>query len=338
MRQKTSEMKQQKINRIENALDRLSKHVTSCKLCPRECGVNRKKGEKGFCGISNQAILSHAVLHFGEEPVLSGYHDCAEDNAGAFPQKGGSGALFFAGCNLKCCFCQNYQLSWLNQGEKMTPEEIASHMLALQEKGALNINLVSPTHIVVPLLKALKLAYARGLNIPLVYNSNGYEKREVIRHLKGIVDIYLPDCKYHSPRLSQDLSGASDYFTHAGPALLEMYRQQPTLECDANEIARKGLIIRHLVLPGQSEESLRILEWIAQQLSPSVCLSLMSQYWPCFKAPSSLQKTLDPEEYGKIMDRAFELGFDSLFIQPEPFVPEEHRTPDFNRTDPFDWT
>jgi putative pyruvate formate lyase activating enzyme len=289
--------------------------------------------------ISKKVILSHAVLHFGEEPVLSGCHDCAGGDADPLsPRKGGSGALFFSGCNLKCCFCQNYQLSWLNQGEEVTPEEIASLMLVLQEKGALNINLVSPTHIVVPLLKALKSAYARGLDIPLVYNSNGYEKSEVIQQLDGIVDVYLPDCKYFSPRLSQDLSGASDYFMYAASALLEMHRQHSRLACDEHEIARKGLIIRHLVLPGQSEDSIRILEWIASNFSPSVCLSLMSQYWPCFKAPASLQKTLDPEEYRKVVDKALDLGFDSLFIQPELFAPEEHRTPDFNRKDPFEWT
>ncbi len=326
------------MKRIDNALDRMSEHETACRLCPRECGVNRKKGEKGFCQISNHIILSHAVLHFGEEPVLSGCHDCVKGISEPLPTKRGSGALFFSGCNLKCCYCQNYQLSWLNQGEELSPEEIASCMLTLQEKGALNINLVSPTHIIIPLLKALKLAYAQGLNIPLVYNSNAYEKREVIQHLDGIADIYLPDCKYYSPRLSQDLSYASDYFTHAGPALLEMFRQQPALVCGENEIARKGLIIRHLILPGQSEDSLRIMEWIARNISPSVCISLMSQYWPCFKAPASLKKTLDPEEYRKVVDRALELGFDSLFIQPEPFAPEEHRTPDFDRKDPFKWT
>jgi putative pyruvate formate lyase activating enzyme len=331
-------MKKKKIDRINSALDQLSKHETSCKLCPRECGINRQKGEKGFCQIAGDVILSHSVLHFGEEPVLSGCHDCADGSTATSPQKGGSGALFFSGCNLKCCFCQNYQLSWLNRGEKLTPEEIASHMLTLQEKGALNINLVSPTHIVVPLLKALKSAYARGLDIPLVYNSNGYEKNEVIQQLDGIVDIYLPDCKYQSPRLSQDLSDASDYFMHAASALLEMYRQQPGLTCNKNEIARKGFIIRHLVLPGQTEDSIRILEWIASNLSPSVHLSLMSQYFPCFKAPASLQKTLDPEEYRQVLDRALELGFESLFIQPEPFAPQEHRTPDFDRKDPFEWT
>ncbi len=331
-------MLEQKIERIKEALHDLISHEKGCRLCPRECGVNRSRGEKGFCQMGAQAFLSHAVLHFGEEPLLSGHHDCGrETRTGHSPQKG-SGALFFSGCNLKCLFCQNYQLSWLNQGTEISPEELASHMLDLQKSGALNINLVSPTHIIVPILKALKSAYEQGLRLPIVYNSNGYEKVEVIKRLDGIVDIYLPDLKYFSPRGSEKFSRAKDYFNTASQVIREMHRQQPELVCNDSDIAEKGLIIRHLILPAQSEDSLHLLEWVAHTISSRVCLSLMSQYWPCFKAPPLLQRSLSPLEYNKVLDRAFELGFETLFFQPNPFAPDEHRLPDFNSKDPFEWT
>lgn len=331
-------MHAQKIDRIGEALQHLIKHETECRLCPRECGVNRRRGEKGFCQMGAQAFLSHSLLHYGEEPILSGHHDCGkETNTGHPPQKG-SGTFFFSGCNLKCLFCQNYQLSWLNQGAEIRPEELAKHMLDLQKRGALNINLVSPTHLIVPILKALKSAYEQALRVPIVYNSNGYENVEVIKRLAGIVDIYLPDLKYLSTRLSEKFSRADDYFDHASTAIQEMFHQQPELICNDSDIAQKGLIIRHLILPAQSEDSLHLLEWMARTLSPRVCLSLMSQYWPCFKAPPSLQRTLDPVEYKRVLDRAFELGFETVFFQPGPFAPDEHRLPDFNSEDPFEWT
>jgi len=331
-------MQKQKQDKIEEALYYLAKHETECKLCPRECGVDRKSGEKGFCQTANQASLSHAVLHFGEEPVLSGLHDCAEETGKTPLLRSGSGTLFFSGCNLKCCFCQNYQISWLNQGEELTPDELAGQMIGLQNIGALNINLVSPTHILLPILKALRTTYAQGLHIPLVYNSNGYEKAEVIQYLDGIVDVYLPDCKYFSPQLSQTLSQASDYFLFASASIREMYRQMPTFVCDDQDIAQKGLIIRHLVLPGQSEDSIKVLQWLAQNCADGIALSLMSQYKPCHKSPPSLQRSLEVEGYNRVVEKALDSGFETLFIQPEPFVPEEHRTPDFNRKNPFDWS
>jgi putative pyruvate formate lyase activating enzyme len=331
-------MQKQKLKKIEEALFHLAKQETECKLCPRECGVNRKSGEKGFCQTTDRIKLSHAVLHFGEEPALSGIHDCAKEMGKIFNPRSGSGALFFSGCNLKCCFCQNYQLSWLNQGEELAPDEMAAQMIALQNKGALNINLVSPTHILLPILKALQTAYTQGLHIPLVYNSNGYEKAEVIQHLEGIVDIYLPDCKYFSPRLSQAFSQASDYFPHASVSIREMSRQMPQMAWDDQDMVQTGLIIRHMILPGQSEDSMKILEWIAQNCPEGIALSLMSQYKPCHKAPPSLQRSLEVEEYNRIVEKALELNFATLFIQPEPFKPKEHRTPDFDGENPFDWS
>jgi len=269
------------------------------------------------------------LLHFGEEPVLSGQ--------GGAGKVGGSGTIFFAGCNLKCLFCQNYQLSWLNQGHPVSDEQLASFMLKLQAQGALNINLVSPTHVVIPILRALKIAYARGLTIPIVYNSNGYDSIEVIEELRGIIDIYLPDLKYVSSELSKKYSAAPDYFEQARLAIQEMYCQQPELILDNQDIAAQGLIIRHLILPGSSDDSMQIVDWIAQNLSTSVGLSLMSQYHPCFKAPSELQGEVSRREYQKVMARATAYNFSYLFLQPEPFLSDEHLLPDFHRQNPFRW-
>lgn len=249
----------------------------------------------------------------------------------------GSGTIFFAGCNLKCSFCQNYQLSWLGQGNTVADEELAEMMMKLQADGALNINLVSPTHLLLPILRGLRLAYQRGLTLPIVFNSNGYEKAEVIRHLEGIVDIYLPDLKYFSPEAALKYSGAPDYFQWASQAIQEMHRQKPRLVVDEREIGREGTIIRHLVLPGWIEDSLKILDWLATALSVEVRLSLMSQFRPCYKAPQELQRTLRPEEYQEVLNRAQELGFEEMFIQSDSFGPEDHLVPDFNLAEPFRW-
>lgn len=326
-----------KLYRIEKALDELSEHEEDCRLCPRECGVNRTEGEQGFCRSGHRASLSHTLLHYGEEPVLSGLPDKKNAQRRTSGHPAGSGTIFFSGCNLKCLFCQNYQLSWLNQGRPVTDEELARRMLELQEQGALNINLVSPTHMILPILRSLRLAYTEGFHLPLVYNSNAYEKAEIIRCLDGIMDIYLPDLKYFSSKLSGRLSGATDYFSHASRAIQEMYCQQPMLRLSGEKQAIQGLIIRHLVLPGQAGDSDAVLEWIAHTLSPYVCLSLMSQYHPCHKAPREMRRGLSPEEYSSVMDKAEKLGFETLFVQPASFVQEHHLVPDFDQESPFQW-
>jgi putative pyruvate formate lyase activating enzyme len=328
-----------KIARIESALAQLSGHETCCTLCPRECRVNRKEGEVGICQSGAQASLSHALIHYGEEPVLSGIHNAWPDSPKSqdAPPPRGSGTIFFTGCNLKCLFCQNYQLSWLTQGRAVSDQELAAIMLDLQKKGAYNINLVSPTHLIIPILRALNQAYGQGLRIPIVYNSNGYEKVDVVEKLAGIIDVYLPDLKYFSPDVSAKFSGAPDYFSHARLSIQEMFCQQPALVLDDREIARKGLIIRHLILPGQTADSLAVLDWLARHLPRSVPLSLMSQYHPCFRAPVEIQRPLATEEYQAVLAKAKELGFESLFIQPEDFEPDEHLVPDFTRPDPFKW-
>ncbi len=325
--------KQDKIQRIDNALESLHKHYEHCTLCPRKCGINRQKGEFGFCETGSQASISQAVLHYGEEPVLSGYFDCKTGR----PKRYGSGTLFFSGCNLKCLFCQNYQISWEMQGKPLSALELSDKMLLLQQKGALNINLVSPNHVLLPILEALRIAYTKDLHIPLVYNTNGYDKAEIIKLLDGIVDIYLPDMKYFSSETAVRYSRAPEYFLHTSSSITEMYCQQPALALGDTETAESGMIIRHLILPGQSEDSIQILKWIANNLSTRVALSLMSQYHPCFKAPQEIQRNISISEYRSVLNSAYELGFETMYIQPEPFQEEEHRMPDFKKKDPFDW-
>ncbi|MGA2586361.1 MAG: radical SAM protein [Candidatus Aminicenantales bacterium] len=326
-----------KIARIERALDALEPLEANCTLCPRACRVDRRKDRSGICQSGSAAGVSAALLHYGEEPVLSGHHDCAAEAKPGGGRPRGSGTVFFTGCNLKCLFCQNYQISWHAQGPIVDDKELAALMLGLQDQGAYNINLVSPTHLILPILRALKIACSKGLAIPLVYNSNGYEKIEVVEKLAGIVDIYLPDLKYFSSRVSQKYSGAGDYFENAGLAIQEMFVQQPELVLDEQDTARRGLIIRHLILPGQTDDSLAILDWIAKNLPLTISLSLMSQYRPSFRAPDDIRRPLSGEEYRAVVSRARQLGFENLFLQPELFGPDDHLVPDFNRAEPFRW-
>jgi putative pyruvate formate lyase activating enzyme len=312
-----------KLERVGKALDRLSPLARACTLCPRSCRVDRSAGAGGTCRTGPQASVSHALLHFGEEPVISG--------------TSGSGTIFFAGCNLKCLFCQNYQLSWLLEGRPVTDGELAAMMLDLQGRGAHNINLVSPSHVVLPVLRALRIALAAGLRIPLVWNSNGYDSVTVLEALEGIVDVYLPDLKYHSSSLSERYSAAPDYFARASEALREMSLQQPALALAADGTARSGLVVRHLVLPGAVEDTMALLDWIGGNLSPFIGLSLMSQYHPCFEAPAEIQRNVSPDEYRRAAEKAMALGLDHLFLQPEPFRADEHLVPDFRKAKPFRW-
>ncbi|MFC2167378.1 radical SAM protein [Acidobacteriota bacterium] len=326
-----------KIKKIQRALDHLSPHESHCTLCPHECGADRKNGEKGYCESGMHAKLSHAVLHFGEEPVLSGSQEYSSAIFDTESTPAGSGTLFFSGCNLKCLFCQNYQLSWFNQGSEYTPTELAQAILKLQDRGALNINLVSPMHFLIPILRSLELAYKEGLRLPVVYNTNAYEKVEILILLEGIIDIYLPDLKFYSSLAARTFCGKSDYFQHASLAIKEMYRQKPDLRFTDKKTAQEGLIIRHLFLPRMLKDSIKIIEWIAGNVSLSIGLSLMSQYIPCFRAPETIQNKMSPEDYRHGVEQAQSLGFETLFIQPEPFEKAEHLNPDFDKKTPFKW-
>jgi len=260
--------------------------LSPCRLCPRECGADRLSGEEGFCRSGDQPKVASWTLHPWEEPPISGTR--------------GSGTIFFSGCTGRCLFCQNYPISQLGVGNVVTVERLAEMMVELQRRGAHNVNLVTPTHFVPQILAALSLAVEMGLRLPLVYNSSGYESVEVLRLLDGVVDVWLPDAKYATDDVARRLSGLSRYVEHNRAALREMYRQVgDELLLDGEGIAQRGLIIRHLVLPGGLAGTREVLRWIASELSPRVHVSLMGQYFPAYRAVGHplLGRKLTTEEY-----------------------------------------
>ncbi len=269
-------------NRIEAAYELLE----SCRLCPRGCGVGRLKNDKlGFCRSGLNPVVSSASPHHGEEPPLSGTR--------------GSGTIFFANCNLRCVYCQNYPISQMGNGLERTPGELACQMLWLQEQGCHNLNLVTPTHFMPQILKALGIARERGFSLPIVYNTSGYESVESLRLLDGIVDVYLPDMRYADNTASLKYSIAPHYPEVNRTAIKEMYRQVGNLALDGNGRAARGLIIRHLVLPEGLSGTQGIMKFLAEEISKDVYISLMSQYFPAHKAYEfkELSRRITSEEY-----------------------------------------
>ena len=245
--------------------------LLSCRLCPRACGVNRIKGERGFCSSIARLKVASYGPHFGEERPLVG--------------RGGSGTIFFSNCNLLCCFCQNWQINHRGDGDYISHDDLAGMMLSLQRRGCHNINLVTPTHVAPHIIKALRLAIRKGLTIPLVYNNGGYDSVEVIRKLDGIVDIYLPDFKYQDETLAVKYSsGASGYPEVAAAVIKEMHRQVGELQVGPDGVARRGLIIRHLVMPANIAGTDRFVRWVARELGPATRVNIMAQYHPEHKA------------------------------------------------------
>lgn len=252
---------------------------SNCMLCPRKCGVDRTAGKTGFCGMPDRLTAARAMLHYGEEPPI----------AGSF----GTGAVFFSGCTLRCRFCQNRKISLGRKGKTISSEELREIFLRLIDEGAQSIDLVTPTQFLPSILPAL----SPKLSVPVVYNCGGYERVEVLRELDGLVDIYLPDFKYADNALAARYSGAADYFEVAAAAILEMYRQVGGFIIE-DEQMRRGLLIRHLVLPGAVDNSLRVIEWVAEHFpKKDVLFSLMSQYVPSPELPAPLNRRLTPEEY-----------------------------------------
>lgn len=290
--------------------------LNECRLCPRECKVNRLKGEIGYCGASDKVMISRADLHFWEEPYVSG--------------SSGSGTVFFSNCNLKCVFCQNHCISQENLGIEISIERLAQIFLELQEKGANNINLVTPTHYVPQIIEALKISNAKGLKIPILYNSNGYDSLEALKALEGYIDVYLPDLKYYNPKYSLRYSKARDYFEKTSLAIKEMYKQTGEATFDEEGIIKKGVIVRHLMLPGLFFDSKKIIGFIYKTFGDNVYISIMNQYTPMFNAKDyqEINKSLDMRHYDALIDYALELGIKNAFIQEEGTSSKEF-VPDF---------
>jgi putative pyruvate formate lyase activating enzyme len=305
-------------------LELFTNQLSNCVCCPRNCAVDRLSGKDGYCRIPAEVQISHAGLHFGEEPPISGTN--------------GSGTIFFVGCNLRCVFCQNYQISQKFRQHplrSLSVNELSSEMLRLQQEGAHNINFVSPSHMIFQMANAIVAAKAQGLTIPVVYNSNGYDSVDALRQVRGLVDIYLPDIKYLENEPGKQFSGVNDYADVVLGVLAEMLDQVGQLEMDDNGIATRGLLIRHLVLPGQLENSRKCLQAIAD-LSPDTFVSIMSQYSPQYKACDypQINRALTETEYDAITDFALDLGLENAFIQE--LASQESLLPDFNQEKPFD--
>ncbi|TET17244.1 MAG: radical SAM protein [Dehalococcoidia bacterium] len=274
--------------------------LEECHLCPRYCGVNRLAGESGKCHITSQVVISSYGPHFGEEAPLVGRH--------------GSGTIFFAYCNLRCVFCQNYTISQLGEGSAVNKEELAKMMLSLQAKGCHNINLVSPTHVVPYILDALELAVSMGLYLPVVYNTGGYDCVETLELLDGIIDIYMPDMKYSNGKIAEQLSGIKDYPKVNKAAIKEMHRQVGDLQIDEQGVAQRGLLVRHLVLPNRLAGTEEIVSFLAQEVSTNTYLNIMAQYHPCHNAFDipQLARPVNKQEFHEAIDLAHQQGLDRL--------------------------
>ncbi len=285
-----------------------------CKICPRNCGFDRTNNI-GACGATDKAVVAKTMLHYWEEPIISG-------NSGE-----GSGAIFFSGCSLRCIYCQNYKISRYVTGQTLTPEMLAQRMRVLVEKGAININLVTPTHYTKEILEALKIYRPP---VPIVWNTSGYEKPETIKALKNAVDIYLTDFKYYSSILSDEYSSAPDYFEYASKSLVEMRKNQPEDIIEDGKM-KKGIIVRHLVLPKSYHDSIMILDYIKDTLGTDTYISLMNQYTPTELVENHpiLKNKVHPLEYKIVVEHARNIGFHNGFIQ-DPASQTLDYTPDFD--------
>jgi len=281
--------------------------MKDCRLCPRECGADRISGDRGFCGASAQLEISSFHPHFGEERSLVGH--------------GGSGTVFFTNCSLRCVFCINWEISQGGEGRERTIEQLAEMMLKLQERGCHNINVVTPTHYSAQIVRALDIAAGKGLRLPLVYNTCGWERVEILKMLDGVVDIYLPDFKYADGKMARKYSSdAENYPELTGQALLEMHRQVGVAAPAENGIMRRGLMIRHLVMPNNVGGSCEIVRWIAENLPKNTYLNIMSQYTPTYKAFQypAIARRITREEYVEVIDCARESGLTNLDVQGYP--------------------
>ncbi len=291
------------------------KLLENCTLCPRECNIDRTKGQKGVCGATSELVVARAALHHWEEPCISGEE--------------GSGTVFFSGCALGCVYCQNHNIAKGLTGKIITAERLAEIFINLQNKDANNINLVTPSHYVLHIIEAVKLARTMGLHLPIVYNCSGYEKVETLQLLEGIVDVYLPDFKYMEESVGGRYSNCLDYYIYSASALQEMVRQVGQVQFDERGRMQKGVIVRHLTLPGFLEDSKNIIRYLYENYGDNIYISIMNQYTPMagLDGYPELQRKTTLEEYEELVDYAIELGIENGFIQEgetalESFIPE----------------
>jgi putative pyruvate formate lyase activating enzyme len=274
----------------------LATRLSDCDVCPRVCRVNRKAGERGVCGVGKNAVVASFGPHFGEEAPLVGYD--------------GSGTVFFSGCNLRCVFCQNYEISHQVEGSEVSAERLADIFLSIRSMGCHNLNLVTPTHVTPQVLEALSIAVSRGLAIPVVYNCGGYESVDTLRQLEGVVDIYMPDVKYLDSEAAGRYCDAPDYPEVVRAALAEMARQVGPLSLDRRGIARRGLLVRHLVMPGETSTTRQVIDFLADGIGKDTYLNLMNQYRPCGRALEfpEIGRRTSGSEWREARDYALEKG------------------------------
>lgn len=289
--------------------------LKNCTLCPRNCGADRTSGKTGYCSADNTIKIAKASLHFWEEPVLSG--------------TSGSGTVFFSGCPLRCIYCQNAKIALLKTGKEISVSRLCDIFFELEEKGAHNINFVTPTHYSTQIIKAIELAKAKNFSLPFVYNTSGYEKCETLKNLSGLIDIYLPDFKYINSKTAQNYSNAPDYPEIAKNAISEMFRQVGKITFSENNMAKSGLICRHLVLPGHIIEAKQIIKYLYTTFKDDIFISIMNQYTPMsdFKSFPNLSRKISEREYKSVTDYAVSLGVKNAFIQygdtaKESFIPD----------------
>ena len=299
---------------MREEMDKIDALMRECRLCPRNCGVDRLGGQRGYCRVGAQLLVARAALHMWEEPCISGEE--------------GSGTVFFSGCSLGCKFCQNREISGGKRGKEISVERLADIFLRLQGQGANNINLVTAGHYLPQTAAALRIAKTKGLAIPVVYNSSGYEKRESLKWLEGLVDIYLPDFKYMDGELAKKYSNAQDYPEAAKTALQEMVRQTVSAQFDERGRISRGVIVRHLLLPGHVSDSKKVVEYLYNTYGNQIYISLMNQYtpMPAMEQDPLLSRKVTAREYGRLVDYALSLGLENGFLQEgetakESFIP-----------------
>ena len=289
--------------------------LEKCEICPHKCGVNRNKNEIGRCKSTKQVKIALYSIHHFEEPCISG--------------KNGSGTVFFSNCNLNCVYCQNYEISQEGKGREISIEELADIFIEQQNRHAENINLVTPTSYVFHIIEAIKIAKKKGLNIPIIYNTNGYENVETLKLLEGYIDVYLPDLKYYDNEIAKRYSKIDNYFEIATKAIKEMYRQVGSPKFDERGMITKGVMIRHLVLPGHIENSKKVLKWIKENMDENIYVDIMAQYFPTYKAKKieALNRKLTNEEYQQIEEYVYDLDIKNGYMQElgeheEEYVPK----------------